>query len=285
MIKKILIRFFAYAVIFYLALSCSVYFMQWRILYPATGEVSSVEDAKKLVSGVQEYLIDIAQEPKDKDDKKVSEDKIRIFYAPSKNGKTIVLYYGNRKTMADSIKDAKAYYDLGYGLLACSYPGYDGNPGPANAKRLYSAVSSCLDFLNNEKKIKDNDIIVHGHSLGGHMAVYAAQNRGFYAVILLAPLGSALDIARSKYPYLPVALILQDHLVSYDMAKNITAPVFLAHNIKDSVVPYRQGLKIYNNVRSKKKFLKTIDYLLPGDNGHGNIYSYEIRPDIVRFLK
>jgi uncharacterized protein len=246
--------------------------MQWRILYPATGEVSSIKEAKTVIPNIEEYSI------------KTDTGSVRSFYAPSKNGKIIVFYYGNKETMARSIRDAKEYYKKGYGVMACSYPLYDGNPGPANAKTLYNAVAGCLDFLNNEKRITNNKIIVHGHSIGGHMAIYAAQNRALYAVILLAPLGSALEIARSRYPYLPVKLILQDHLVSYEMAKNITAPLYLAHNIKDSVVPYEQGLKIYNNAASKKKFLETIDYLLPGSNGHGDLYPYGIIPEIIEFL-
>jgi dipeptidyl aminopeptidase/acylaminoacyl peptidase len=246
--------------------------MQWKMLYPATDVASSIEEARAIIPNIEEYSI------------KTDTASVRSFYAPSKNGKTIIFYYGNKETMERSIKDAKEYYKKGYGVMACSYPLYDGNPGPANAKTLYSAVTRCLDFLNNEKRITDNKIIVHGHSIGGHMAIYAAQNRDLYAVILLAPLGSALEIARSRYPYLPVKLILQDHLVSYEMAKNIKAPLYLAHNIKDSVVPYGQGLKIYNNVSSKKKFLESIDYLLPSSNGHGDLYPYGIMPQITEFL-
>jgi uncharacterized protein len=275
--NKILKRSLLYAIVCYLLVCATLFFMQWHALYPATKDISSLEEAKQSISNIQEYKINISDNNSDVDS------NIRAFYAHGKNGKVIVFYYGNKETMKNSISYAKDYYKQGYGVLACSYPGYDGNPGFTKASSLYRAGTACVDFLNREMKIPDEKIIIHGLSLGSHVAVHVAQNRKFDAVILLAPLGSALDIARVKYPMLPVRFIMVDHLISYEKAKHIIAPLFVVHNIYDKVVPYEQGLKIYNNAPSAKQ-MRTIDHLLPGSNGHGDIYEYGIKLPIMAWL-
>jgi esterase/lipase len=275
--NKILKRVLFYGAAFYLVVCATLFFVQWHALYPATSDVSSLEEAKQSIPNIQEYKINIS------DDNSDAGSNVRAFYASGKNGKVIVFYYGNKQTMKDPISEAVAYHKKGYGVLTCSYPGYDGNPGFTKASSLYRAGTACVDFLNHEMKIPDEKIIIHGLSLGGHVAVHVAQNRKFDAVILLAPLGSALDIARKKYPLLPVKLIMVDHLISYEKAKRIIAPLFVVHNIYDKVVPYEQGLKIYNNAPSSKQ-MRTIDHLLPNSNGHGDIYDYGIKPVIMEWL-
>lgn len=271
-IFKIIKRIFIFITCIYIFISFILFFIQYNLLYPGNEEISNLKKVRQIITTAEENFIEIE-----------NSEKLRVFYAPSKNKKVIVFYHGNKENMYSSIIKAERYYKKGFGILACSYPGYDGNLAKKIAKNIYKASTACVDFLNQKKGVSDSNIILHGYSLGGHFATYVARNRTFNALILLAPLGSAYDIAKRKYPLFPLNLIMKDKLISYNYAEKISSPVYLVHNIYDKVVPYNQGLKIYNNILSKK-YIKTLEYLIPGTNGHSNIYDYAIIDSIVKWL-
>ena len=53
------------------------------------------------------------------------------------------------------------------------------------------------------------------------------------AVILEAPFTSAADVARTRYWFLPVGLLMKDQYRSIAFAPKVTAPVFVFHGTTD----------------------------------------------------
>ncbi len=62
-------------------------------------------------------------------------------------------------------------------------------------------------------------------------------------------------MARTRYWFLPVGLLMKDQYRSIDYAPKVTAPVFVFHGTSDRVVPYAQGKRLYEAFTGPKQFL------------------------------
>ena len=76
------------------------------------------------------------------------------------------------------------------------------------------------------------------------------------AVVLEAPFTSTADVARKRYWFLPVNLLMKDQYRSIDFASKVSAPVFVFHGTTDRVVPYAQGKRLYEAFAGPKEFLR-----------------------------
>ena len=105
------------------------------------------------------------------------------------------------------------------------------------------------------KGYDNNDIILYGESLGSGIAIQIAARSKYNAVILESPYSSILSVARTNYWFLPVKLMLKDKFMSINFAPNITTPIIIFHGQKDKIVRYEEGVKLYNSINAKKKFI------------------------------
>ena len=53
-------------------------------------------------------------------------------------------------------------------------------------------------------RIKEENIVLYGESLGTGISLEIAQNKNFAGVILETPFTSMVDAAKNFYPYIPV---------------------------------------------------------------------------------
>ena len=79
------------------------------------------------------------------------------------------------------------------------------------------------------------------------------------AIILDSPFTSAADVARLRYWYLPVGLLMKDQFRSLDFAPRVTVPVFVLHGTADRIVPYVQGRRLFEAFTAPKEFLTLQD--------------------------
>jgi predicted esterase len=49
--------------------------------------------------------------------------------------------------------------------------------------------------------------------------------------------------------------MLKDKFMSINYAPNITTPIIIFHGKKDKIVKYEEGVKLYNSIKAKKKFI------------------------------
>jgi fermentation-respiration switch protein FrsA (DUF1100 family) len=72
---------------------------------------------------------------------------------------------------------------------------------------------------------------------------------------LEAPFTSILSIAQKTYWFLPISFILKDRFESDKVASKVSAPVLIMHANKDYIVPFEEGVKLYELFNSRKKFI------------------------------
>jgi uncharacterized protein len=235
--KKLMVAFFIY-----LSLAAFIYIMQRDIQYMPFGKIEEPQNYG-LSNIVEDYII--------------TSDNVKIYSwskFEGKNNKVIIYFHGNAGNLGDRYYRFKTFADSGYDFIAISYRGYVNSQGSASEKGLINDGLAAINYAKS-KGYKNNDIILYGESLGSGVAIQLAARSKYNAVILESPYSSILSVARTNYWFLPVKLMLKDKFMSINYAPNITTPVIIFHGKKDKIVRYEEGVKLYNSINAKKKFI------------------------------
>ena len=167
--------------------------------------------------------------------------------------KTILFLHGNAGSLENRIHKINHFKDMNINFLLIAWRGFNGNKGKPTEKGLYEDARSAVAWLKS-KGIKENNIVIYGESLGTGVATEIAQKKNFAGVILESPFTSMIDAGKTKYPYLPVRLLLKDKYESNKKIKNIKSPILIMHGKVDKIVPFYMGKKMYELANQPKHF-------------------------------
>ena len=167
---------------------------------------------------------------------------------------TVVYCHGNAGNMGRNARYAPEFFDRGYNLLLWDYRGFGKSGGRPSEKGLYDDARAAFDAA--AAMSGKLPVLVYGISLGGAVAVQLAADRPAAALIVEGAFASAADLARRRYPNLPLDRLLS---VSYDSAAAAAAleglPKLFGHSIDDDVVPFPSGRILYAAAAPPKKFV------------------------------
>jgi fermentation-respiration switch protein FrsA (DUF1100 family) len=184
--------------------------------------------------------------------------RVLAWTVPPKPGRPVVLYFhGNGGSLAHRVARFRKLIDDGTGLVALSYRGYGGSEGSPTEDGLIADGRAAYDFARS--KYPDAKIVLWGESLGTGVAVAIAGEHDVAAVVLEAPFTSAADVAFSAYPFLPVSLLMKDQFRSDGRIGKVTAPVLIMHGVRDRVVPFRLGERLFAMANEPKEFVRFAD--------------------------
>ncbi len=188
--------------------------------------------------------------------------------------KTIVFFHGNAGTLNSRIYKLNSFHDMGLNYLAVTWRGFSGNPGKPTEEGLYQDGRAAIEWLL-KNNIEKKDIILYGESLGTGIVIEIAQHDSYAAVILESPYTSILDMGKISFPYLPISLILKDKYNSIEKLKNIKTPTLVLHGKKDTLVPFRMGKEIFDNLNTKKRshFVDEDDHMMKFDQNMRSVIS------------
>ena len=165
--------------------------------------------------------------------------------------KTILFLHGNAGSLENRIHKINHFKDININFLIIAWRGFNDNKGEPTEKGLYEDARSAVRWLNS-KGVNVKNIIIYGESLGTGVAIEIAQNKSFAGIILESPFTSMIDVAKDKYPYLPVKLLLKDKYESDKKIKNINSPILIMHGKVDNIVPFYMGRKMYDLANEPK---------------------------------
>lgn len=214
-----------------------------------------------------------------------TEDGLRLtsWYRPAARGlPTIVFFQGNGGNIAGRGFKVRPYLDAGFGLLLTGYRGYGGNPGTPNEQGLYADGRAGLRFLGGEGVVPALWVL-YGESLGGGIAVelareQASSGRPVGAVVLEAPFTSMGDAAAAHYPFVPSRTLVKDRFDSIAKISQIKAPVLVIHGELDSVIPQKQGKKMFEAAREPRK-----SHWVKGA-GHNDLHEFGLSGFVIEFI-
>ena len=188
------------------------------------------------------------------------EAELDAFWRPGPPGAPVILYsHGNNETLAWIRNLLEGYARRGYGILGYDYAGYGGSSGKADEKQACRDIDAAYRFLTEEKKIPPEQIVLVGFSIGCGPTCYAAEKYPVKAAVLCAPFASAFQVI------LPFPLP-GDRFHNARRMSRTRVPLLLFHGKKDSIIPFRNGEKVYNMAAGDPKIFVPIEQA-----GHNDI--------------
>lgn len=124
----------------------------------------------------------------------------------------------------------------------------------SDARRTFACIA----------KLHDN-VDVLGRSLGTGVALHVAAHENVRRLGLITPYDSIIDIAQSRYKWMPVKYMLRDRFESWRDAMKVRAPIFAILAETDPVTPH----KCWENL--KRHLNTTVGVATAPNTDHSNI--------------
>ncbi|MBL6784759.1 MAG: alpha/beta hydrolase [Rickettsiales bacterium] len=188
-------------------------------------------------------------------------EKILAWFHKKENSVDVIVYFhGN----AGNLENRKAKYfafaeNSNYSILAVTYRGYPGSSGAPSEKGFYLDAEAAISYLKDQG-YKDQNIILYGESIGSGVATEMATRINAKALILESPFTSIEDIAKKRYWFLPVSLMLKDKFDNQEKLQKLNLPILIIHGKKDRVVPVSHGIDLAEGYFGPKKLVITEDH-------------------------
>ncbi|MCU0918790.1 MAG: alpha/beta hydrolase [Burkholderiaceae bacterium] len=169
---------------------------------------------------------------------------IVVWWLPPRHerGPVYLYLHGNGANLSARNRRLAQLTEDGAGLLAVSWRGYGGSSGRPHEAGLLTDARTALAALAS--RVDASRIVVFGESLGTAVAVMLASEVPVAGLVLDSSFASALDVARHRYPWLPVRWLLRDTYRADLAAPRVAVPVLQIHCRDDPVTPLASALRL-----------------------------------------
>lgn len=175
---------------------------------------------------------------------------------------TIIFFHGNGGNITDVSWLGQRFAKHGFNVLLFDYRGYGASEGIAGDESgLYADGDAAVAFLVNEKKLRPQQIILYGHSLGTAVATDVASRGQFGALVLESGFSSASSLATTAVPWLPrwLHFLGKNRFESARKLTTVKSPILIAHGDPDRTIPTSEGKLLFASANEPKKLL-----IIPG---------------------
>jgi pimeloyl-ACP methyl ester carboxylesterase len=170
-----------------------------------------------------------------------------------------VLYlHGNASTIGSRMNVAHyvRLHELGLNILAPEYRGYQGLDGVPSEASVGADARAGYEYLRTSAHVPPERLVIFGWSLGAAIAVDLASQVDARAVVLEGAPASIVDIGQQQYPMFPIRWIIRNPFDAIDKIAKVRAPILFLHSSEDTVVPFREGRRLFDAARSPKTFVE-----------------------------
>lgn len=152
-----------------------------------------------------------------------------------------LIFHGNAGFAAHRAFFAPELSAAGVKVLLAEYPGYGWRDGAASEQILVEDALSLFDSIS--ARAQRVPVFLIGESLGSGVAIQVAARAKIppSALVLVTPYSSIEDVAKSKFPWLPVGLMLRDKFDSKTYLPKYSGPVSIIIAGADEVVGADSG--------------------------------------------
>ncbi|MFC4220281.1 alpha/beta hydrolase [Flagellimonas marina] len=183
--------------------------------------------------------------------------------------KGVILYFhGNAGDLSRWGRIVQPFVEMGHDVLVMDYRNYGKSTGEISEEALYQDAQLFYNYLGD--KYAPNDIVIYGRSLGTGIATQLASKNNCNKLLLETPFYSLLDVAKARFPFLPLKQLLRYKMPSYQFIKEVQCPIRIFHGTEDAVVSYDSGKKLFDAIPQTDKKI----YTIPNGN-HNNLNEFE----------
>jgi fermentation-respiration switch protein FrsA (DUF1100 family) len=188
---------------------------------------------------------------------------------PGHAAQMLVAFHGNADLARNLIPWAEAATRAAnVAVLLPEIRGYDGLSGRPTYLAAASDARAARNFVVENLGVPNNHVAYFGHSLGSAIAAELAREQPPTALLLQSPLSSARAMARRMVVpgityFWPI--VSRVHYDTVQRVRDLAVPVWVAHGLRDRVVPVRMGKEVFEAAAVKGELL-----LVPGA-GHNDV--------------
>lgn len=144
---------------------------------------------------------------------------------------------GNISDVAQSLVLLNERHSLS--VLTFDYRGYGRSEGKPDEIGILADARSARRWLADRTGVRESDIVVLGHSMGGGVAVDLAAEDGARGLVLSNTFTSLPDVGNHHLRFIPTRLMMTQRLDSISKIAKYHGPLLQSHGDADKVVPYK----------------------------------------------
>lgn len=195
---------------------------------------------------------------------------IPCLWLPTPRSAGVILFcHGNAEDLGMCFQFLKHMRDqFKMNVLAVEYPGYGLlHKIPASETVVKEAVLTAFRFILDEMRVKYEQVIVFGRSVGSGPSVYLASQFSVGGLILVAAFKSIREAAKSLLGDL-VGRVLTERFPNLPLIGNVSCPTLFIHGMKDTLVPMSHSVALFKQCRARKLLITP-----PGMEHNTNLFT------------
>lgn len=177
------------------------------------------------------------------------------WWMPRRHARCTLLYcHGQSGSLGLGVKVFRHFADLDANLFAFDYRGYGRSEGSPSEVGLFEDARAAHRYLVSALDQNPERIVLFGHSLGGAVAIDAAQDLEVAGLVVQASFTNVRGMARALFPKLPMHLLARNQFRSIDKIPRIQVPKLFIHGERDETVPAEMGRELHAAATGDKRF-------------------------------
>ena len=230
-VKPRLKRVVTFMLLLYVMINASLYLLQDKILFRPT--VLAQDHQFVFNHNFEELFLETDNDA-----------LINAIHFKVENPKGVILYFhGNQGDLQRWGIVTEYFVEKNYDVLVMDYRTYGKSIGELSEEALYNDAEIIYDYLKG--LYSEGDISVYGRSLGTTFATYVASKNKPKQLILEAPYYSMVDVAKNRFPLIPVKQFMNYELPTFSFIDDVTCDIIILHGTSDKVVPFSSGQKLF----------------------------------------
>jgi fermentation-respiration switch protein FrsA (DUF1100 family) len=183
--------------------------------------------------------------------------KLHGWFAEVERPRAVVLYLHGNAGNVSSRRDVLGLFRdrLGASVLLFDFRGYGRSEGTPTEEGVLADARAARRWLAGRTGVRECEVVLVGHSLGGGVATDLAARDGARGLVLENTFTSLPAVAFSHVPVLPFRLLMRSRLDSLAKIPNYRGPLLVKHGDADEVVPYESGKTLFAAANEPKRFV------------------------------
>jgi pimeloyl-ACP methyl ester carboxylesterase len=181
---------------------------------------------------------------------------------------TFIVFHGNGGTAADR----RFYPDVlgahGYRVILAEYPMYGGRKGELGERAF---VADGIETVRLAFEEYGGPLYILGESLGSGVAAAVAGEASVKVdgIVLITPWDTLESVAKSKFPFLPVRLLLKDKYDSIENLRSFKGKIAVVGAGRDEIIPVTHAGNLFDSLPGSAKRMWTVE-----GAGHNDWYMH-----------
>jgi uncharacterized protein len=181
-----------------------------------------------------------------------------FFQAPGATH-TVLFSHGNTGNMTGRPNLVRLLLQCGLSVFIYDYRGYGRSDGRPSIPGICEDGIAAYDYLTRERRLKTEDIILYGESLGCAVSCQIADLRPCAGMILQSGFASLRKIGCDHIPFVkmyPNLFFPRPLLDSGAVLERFNQPLLMIHGAQDPVVPFVHAEYLYSRACEPKTLVK-----------------------------